>query len=205
MFVSALILALCPFVFTLSAFIFTARLAPVVFFLKVFGRAEETDAKVFLCLELIHVERMREAGIVVVVIAAAPSRAMRFVPCVFEVKGGRYRYYACAKHSLQGNDACGKPIRVPEGELDQLAIAPLLTGFSHRIGWSPSCVRPTGTGARLLRETSIAGLTCASASRHQRPKSPISTALLKTDSSRTMTCSGVNSTLRNQNVRNAYA
>lgn len=40
-------------------------------------------------------------------------------------KGGRYRYYACASHSLKGKDACGEPIRVPERELDQLIIGAL--------------------------------------------------------------------------------
>ena len=40
-------------------------------------------------------------------------------------KGGRYRYYACAAHRLKGKDSCGKPIAVPEGQLDQLVIGAL--------------------------------------------------------------------------------
>ena len=40
-------------------------------------------------------------------------------------KGGRYRYYACAAHRLKGTRACGKPIAVPEAQLDQLVIGAL--------------------------------------------------------------------------------
>ena len=40
-------------------------------------------------------------------------------------KGGRYRYYACASHRLKGIAACGRPMAIPEPELDRLVLGAL--------------------------------------------------------------------------------
>jgi site-specific DNA recombinase len=40
-------------------------------------------------------------------------------------KGGRYRYYACSGHRLQGKTACPTPIAIPEAQLDSLVVSAL--------------------------------------------------------------------------------
>ncbi len=40
-------------------------------------------------------------------------------------KGGKYRYYACANHTLKGGHICPTPITVPEGQLNRLVIGAL--------------------------------------------------------------------------------
>src|SRR5262249_30995782 len=40
-------------------------------------------------------------------------------------KGGRYRYYACSAERLKGKASCGKPISIPEAQLDELIVGAL--------------------------------------------------------------------------------
>ena len=39
--------------------------------------------------------------------------------------GKVYRYYACAGHRLKGRTACGKPMAIPESQLDDLVVSAL--------------------------------------------------------------------------------
>lgn len=39
--------------------------------------------------------------------------------------GGIYRYYACASHQIKGSSACGRPVAVPEAELNRLVVTAL--------------------------------------------------------------------------------
>jgi site-specific DNA recombinase len=72
-------------------------------------------------------------------------------------KGGRYRYYACANRCLKGKSACGKPITVPEAQLDQLVIGAL----------ADRLLTPDRLG-ELLRQAQQHKRSLASSSLHRR-------------------------------------
>jgi len=72
-------------------------------------------------------------------------------------KGGRYRYYACASNQLRGSATCGKPIAVPEGELNRLVLGAL----------ADHLLTPERLPA-LLREAQKHRRSLASGNRHRR-------------------------------------